>query len=124
MLGDANKPGSILADPHAYWWLYVTFLSTLLPTVLHLFIAAFAFAAMWPKWLREKIATGLNSGTALYGKPACLTLSVMMALSVAVPLTLLYYPGLALLTYSPHAGDTLIWIFRGFATLTGAIDTP
>lgn len=33
----------IAARPHAYWWLYATYFSTLLPTVLHAMIASAAF---------------------------------------------------------------------------------
>lgn len=33
---------SLRREPEAYWWLYVTFFSTLVPTLLHLMLAAFA----------------------------------------------------------------------------------
>ncbi|MEL7471305.1 MAG: hypothetical protein AAFN27_22825 [Pseudomonadota bacterium] len=113
--------GAILTEPHAYWWLYVTFLSTLLPTVLHGVIATFAFVAMWPEKLRTWIAAGLSSGTALQGRPACLTLCVLIALSVAVPCSILWHGGGFLFSHYPVVGETLIGVFRWFAVLTGAI---
>ena len=121
LLGSAGTPNAILTDPHAYWWRYVTFLSTLLPTVLHGVIATFAFVAMWPERLRTWIAKGLSSGTALQGRPACLTLSVLIALSVAVPCSILWYGGGFLFSHYPVIGETLIGVFRWFAVLTGAI---
>lgn len=121
LLGPPGIPNAILTDPHAYWWLYLTFLSTLLPTVLHGFIATFAFGLMWPERLRMWLATSLESGSYVAGRPACLALAVLIALSVALPLTMLYYVGWALAVYYPHAGEVLIGIFREFAVLTGAI---
>ena len=121
LLGPRGIPDAILTDPNAYWWLYLTFLSTLLPTVIHGFIATFVFVLIWPERLRMWLAKNVDVGGYLWGRLACLALTVLMALSVALPLTLLYYLGRALAVYYPHAGEVLIQIFRWFAVLTGAI---
>ena len=121
VLGDATVPGSVLQDPHAYWWLYVTFLSTLLPTAIHAFITCFAFIAMWPGALREWIANGLQTGQSWSGKPASLTLATLIALSAAVPFSILWYGGEMLMSHYPAIGETLVSIFRRFAMLTGAV---
>lgn len=113
--------GSILGSPRDYWWLYLTFLSTLLPTVVHAIVATFSLIAMWPERWRRGIAKGLRAGTPTKGRAATLTLSVLMAASVAVPLTLIWWVGTLAFTHYPGLGEGLVGIFRALAIWSGAI---
>lgn len=121
LLAPATMPNSILAQPHDYWWLYVTFMSTLLPTLAHGMIALFAVFVMWPAPLRTWLARNLNTGGYLWGRLACLVLSVLIALAVAVPLAALYHLSRWLAVDHPEVGAGLIAGFRWFAGAVGVL---
>lgn len=59
--GSENLFDAIWADPLGHWWVYATFFSTLLPTLLHLMLASLALgpALLTRRW-RERVARWLE----------------------------------------------------------------
>lgn len=78
-----------------YWWLYMIFLSTLVPTIIHLIVAAWAVVM----WVPSKILDGMGTGWAddqmkndfpkLLG--TTLYFSVFLPIAVLSPIILLYF---------------------------------
>ncbi|MFK7944958.1 MAG: hypothetical protein AB8B85_18895 [Paracoccaceae bacterium] len=120
LLDLGNLLTDIRAHPGDYWWLYLTFLTTLLPTVLHLGIALFATVVeMWPG-LRAFIVDGLTEG----GKgddpkgrwalrALCLTMTVAIMLPIMVFGWVVQYHGIV--------GGLMLDMFTGIACVTGML---
>ena len=107
----------IAADPNRYWWLYLSFFSTLIPTLLHLGIACFSFVALAPAPLQRMIAGWIGemdrNGFANLGARAALPLIV--TLSIAMPFLGLYGIGLWLAEYHDALGWGFFRLALGFA---------
>ncbi len=75
---------AVFTNPAAHIWLFITFLTTLLPTFLHFILALFstAIAVCWPEWLRKTCAEQLEAHH-VNGKPA----AVAMRAHIAIALT-------------------------------------
>ena len=124
IFGDARTPGSIRADPHAYWWLYATFLSTLLPTFLHLMLGVFSLPFFTPHRLRHWIARGLEKagqGDGPAGRWACLVLCLTLAASFTATAAIISYGARGLWFYFPDIGENILWVFEWFAGAIGAL---
>lgn len=112
---------ALLADlrarPENYWWLAVMLFSTLLPTLAHLAIGAFALFTLASGWLGHPIAAGLMKGDSPEGRVASLALSIAAALALWLPYLLLWL-GLK------HGGapllDALLWSCERFLALLQA----
>lgn len=52
------------SDPGSYWWLYLILFSTLLPTALHLGIAALAVQGVFPQSWRRRVAQWIDASPA------------------------------------------------------------
>lgn len=112
---------ALLADlrarPENYWWLAFMLFSTLLPTLAHLAIGAFALFTLVSGWLGRPIAAGLMKGDSPEGRIASLALSIAAALAVWLPCLLLWL-GLK------HGGapllDALLWSCERFLALLQA----
>ncbi len=76
--------------PGQYWWLGFMLFSTLLPTLIHLAIGAFALFTLVSGWLGRPIAAGLLKGDSPEGRFASLALTICAALAVWAPLLLLW----------------------------------
>jgi hypothetical protein len=91
--------------------------STLLPTLAHLAIGAFALFTLASGWLGRPIAAGLMKGDSPEGRIASLALSIAAALAVWLPCLLLWL-GLR------HGGapllDALLWSCERFLALLQA----
>lgn len=74
-----------------YWWLGFVLFSTLLPTLLHLCVGAFAFFTLISNWVGKPIASGLVLGDTPGGRVAAFALSFSAALSVWLPCIILWY---------------------------------
>jgi len=107
----------IARDPHSYWWLYLTFFSTLVPTLLHLGVASFSFIALAPAPLQRRVAGWIGAmdrdGFANLGARAVLPLIV--TLSIALPFLALYTLGLWIADYHGEVGRAFFRLALGFA---------
>lgn len=124
MLGDYATPGSLRNDPHAYWWLYATFLSTLLPTFLHLVLGVFSLPFFTPRWLRYRIAGGLEragQGDGPAGRWSCIALSATLGLAFTATAAAIWYGARALWYFYPHIGEAILWVFVALARAIGAL---
>lgn len=110
-------------NPRSYLWLYLTFLSTLLPTVLHAGLALFAGPALVlfgaNRWIAARLRRGGADGGARWDAVA--VLSALLTVSLVLPLFALVWLWRALAAYHIDAGLWLLGIFEGFAGLIGAV---
>ena len=110
----------IRQDPGAYWWLYLTFLSTLLPTLLHagLFLFATVFE-MWPSlrtFLVEELRKG-GEGSVISARISVTSLSLILTVALMLPIALFGF----LIQYRGWVGTAVLDGFEAIARLTGMI---
>lgn len=117
----------IQSNPGDYWWLYITFLSTLVPTYLHGVVALFSVCLQWFTPLRAFIVSGLAAGGAGHdwrGRLAVWALCGAITASVMVPLSLFVFA----VEHSGPVGYALLdlfeWIAIQMATATGVPVPP
>jgi len=107
----------IALAPESYWWLYLTFFSTLIPTLLHLGVASFSFIALAPAPLQREIAGWVGKmhtdGFANLGARTLLPL--IATLSIALPFLALYTLGLWIADYHDDVGRFFFRLALGFA---------
>ncbi len=107
----------IASNPDSYWWLYLTFFSTLVPTLLHLGVASFSFIALAPASLQRILAGWIGAmdrdGFANLGARAVLPLIV--TLSIALPFLALYTLGLWIADYHGEVGRMFFRLALGLA---------
>lgn len=107
----------IAEAPNAYWWLYLTFFSTLIPTLLHLGIASFGFIALAPAPLQRELVRWIGAmdrnGFANLG--ARYVLPLIATLSIALPFLALYTLGLWITEYHDDFGQGFFRLALGFA---------
>ncbi|MEM0942761.1 MAG: hypothetical protein AAGI70_02325 [Pseudomonadota bacterium] len=120
LFGDATTEGSIRHDPRAYWWLYATFLSTLLPTAAHLGVGIFSLGLLSIPPLSRAIADGLEEGDTPRGRAATLMLVAALAASPSLALFLCWH--LISLGLSFDLGEGLLLGFEGIAVALGALN--
>ncbi|MEM7744499.1 MAG: hypothetical protein AAF409_12395 [Pseudomonadota bacterium] len=118
--GFGNSPNlfdAVRACPGDYWWLYVTFLSTILPTLIHFMIAVWAIgpATLGGK-VRRWLASTLAASMQHFGwrSIALSVLSGWAALSVAAPVVILFWIGGWVAEFHPGWGLVLLDVFEGF----------
>jgi hypothetical protein len=73
-----------------YWWVGFMLFSSLLPTLAHLAIGAFALFTLASGWLGRPIAAGLMKGDSPEGRAASLALTLTAALAVWLPCLVLW----------------------------------
>ncbi|MEM7319322.1 MAG: hypothetical protein AAF408_09910, partial [Pseudomonadota bacterium] len=80
--------GQIRADPSQFQWLYATFLTTLLPTLLHLSCVLVACGPVILLRLRGPLARWVDGSGKnwLVRQPANLILSLWLAFSLTLPI--------------------------------------
>ncbi|MEO0810432.1 MAG: hypothetical protein AAFW82_07320, partial [Pseudomonadota bacterium] len=111
----------IADDPHSYWWLYLTFFSTLIPTLLHLGVACFSFIALAPAPLQRALAGWVSAmdRNGFANRGARYILPLIATLAIALPFLGLYTLGLWLADYHQNIG----WgFFRLALTFAGWLD--
>ncbi|MDX8348561.1 hypothetical protein SLH49_11235 [Cognatiyoonia sp. IB215446] len=117
LLGDATVQGSILNSPNDYWWLYIAFGSTLVPTFLHLILWVCSIPIITPKLLRtyqvKLLKSGL-SGNSVSGKGAILLLSLQAAAAVTLTCYVSYKAVSLISVYHPEFLVGLVDVFRMF----------
>lgn len=108
------------ANPGDYFWLYVCFFSTLLPTALHLGVGGFGLFTLWSKRLGRPIAAWLRDAEAgsMRAKKAVVALSLCVTGAILAPVAALY--ALFAVAGDPILG-ALLWVFEGFAERIGAL---
>jgi hypothetical protein len=107
----------IARDPDSYWWLYLTFFSTLVPTLLHLGVACFSFITLAPAPLQRAMAGWVaemdGNGFARIGARTVLPLVATVA--IAMPFLALYALGLWIVEYHPSVGQAFFRLALAFA---------
>ncbi|MEO0809759.1 MAG: hypothetical protein AAFW82_03805 [Pseudomonadota bacterium] len=100
-------------DPDSYRWLYLTFFSTLIPTLLHLGVACFSFIALAQAPLQRPLASWVSAmnHNGFTNRGARYILPLIATLAIALPFLGLYTLGLWLADYHQHIG----WGFFRFA---------
>ncbi|MBL3562036.1 hypothetical protein [Rhodovulum sulfidophilum] len=89
-------------QPEDHWWVFGMIFSTLVPTLVHLFIVALSAITWLPPWARHRIKAGIAAGRDDGG-----------AFQVAAFATALIYTAYAaLITYGVVAGLTWLWSVR------------
>lgn len=116
----------IAQRPEAYWWLYATYFSTLLPTILHVVIVGAAFADIFVGRVAEKTKRAL-----LIAQPAeldstlrSLVIRTWIAQTFGLALGVAFSAGLIYLIAfggGSIVASTMFDLFIGFAQLIGAI---
>jgi hypothetical protein len=106
--------------PGDYIWLMVTLSSTLLPTLLHLSIAALTLALQYPAWWRNFVADLLERGSqsrqAAFLSSICIR--AMMTVAFWSPICIFIF----VITHDHGATfNTVLWIFGTFAWAIGGI---
>jgi hypothetical protein len=103
--------------PNKYWWLYLTFFSTLVPTLLHLGIACFSFIALAPAPLQHELArwVGAMDRNGFANLGARYVLPLIATLSIALPFLTLYGLGLWIAEYHDDFGLGFFRLALGFA---------
>lgn len=111
---------AIRSDPAAYWWLYATFLSTLLPTAIHLAIVPFALGpALMVGGLRGWLADAIEKSARHYPLRlgASLLLAAWFAVSLTAPIVLFVSIGQWMAAEHPVWGLRLLGLFESFHRL-------
>ena len=112
-----NLFAEIRQTPGDYWWLYATFLSTLLPTAVHLVIALFAIGpALLVGGLRNWLAGMMETSEAHFLKRLCSVaiLSGWMAVVITGPVVLIAWLLQVAHADLPAWGNALVDVFEGF----------
>ncbi|MGF1554394.1 MAG: hypothetical protein ACFBWO_18105 [Paracoccaceae bacterium] len=107
---------NIDARPNAYWWLYLGFASTLLPTLAHLAVGSFGFVLMASSSLRGLIASHLRAaldGDVVKGRWAVQFLCLSMTATVVLPPVLLGH----LIEHHAAIGGAYLDLMRDVAAL-------
>lgn len=105
-------------SPGDYYWLYFCFLSTLLPTFLHLGVGALGLFTEISARLGRPIAAGLASGNEAAGRAASLAFCICVAASIWLPVFLVWQ---VFALAGPWLLDALLDAFEGFARAIGAL---
>ena len=117
----------IRGEPRAYWWLYVTIFTTLLPTLAHLVLASFSFIiAFMPeraaRFVRRQLPGIGQSEVPLWG--AWLVLSTLGTLAIAAVVHFFWGLFLVAQHFFPELGFAYLWLFELYAAWLGAPVTP
>ncbi|MEM7744498.1 MAG: hypothetical protein AAF409_12390 [Pseudomonadota bacterium] len=116
-LVDVNLFHAIRTCPGDYWWLYLTFFSTLLPTIVHLMVAAWAIGpAILGGNARRWLAATLETSEQHFGRRwiALSVLSAWSAFAVAAPVVILFWIGGWVAHDHPDWGLALLGFFEWF----------
>lgn len=111
------------ANPQDYWWLYLGFLTTLLPTVLHGVVAVISLGpalsrkvtGRWARLVAATEADWLAKQEVYWG------VSLWLALSFAAPIILLWWIYQGLRAAHLPVGKGLLWLAEGVARTFGAL---
>lgn len=117
----------IHAEPEAYWWLQITLLSTLLPTLAHLVLASFGtLLAIMPEGVALFIRRQLPriEVDAMARWLAFWTLSAIGFLAIAAVALALHGLVSGASAAFPHLGRGYLWLLERFAAWLGASDPP
>lgn len=117
LLGDAVVQRSILNAPNEYWWLYIAFGSTLVPTFLHLILWVCSIPIVSPKLLRAFQVKLLNSGlsgNSVSGRGAILLLSLQAAVAITSTCYVSYKAVSLVSVHHPEVLVGLVNVFRMF----------
>lgn len=110
----------IEANPDRYWWLYIGFFSTLLPTLAHLSLSVTTLIAWvptgWRNWILRQLNNEEDGRLRVLGEAALTQLGV---LAIIVPLIAIYGIFLVIWTIYPDVGRLYLSFFVWFNNLIG-----
>ena len=116
----AELLANLRSAPGDYIWLMVTLTSTLLPTLVHLSIAALTLAQQYPAWWRNFVAdlfeNGAQSRQAAFLSGICIC--TMITVAFWSPICIFAF----VITHDHGAPfNTVLWVFETFARAIGGI---
>jgi len=116
---------AVFREPDSHRWLFFTFLTTLLPTFLHLCLFVFSLATAWPHRLRYWCAIRLYTFHVKDKNPGAARTARAVIAGLAggcAAVSVLVFTGLwTALTHFHLAGDELIAMGRGWYMILGGI---
>ena len=107
----------IATNPQSYWWLYMTFFSTLIPTLVHLGIASFSFVALAPAPVQRAFARwiGAMDDNGFANLAVRYVLPVLATAALVTPFVALCGLGLWLAEHYDNLGWRVLRIALDFA---------
>jgi hypothetical protein len=120
LLDLAQLFANLRSAPDDYIWLMIKLFSTLLPTLLHLSLAALTLALQYPTWWRNFVTDLLKQDA--HSRQTALLSGVCICAMITVALSILIWIFAFAITHD-H-GVTLravLWIFKTFAGAIGGI---
>ncbi|MGB1337835.1 MAG: hypothetical protein ACPH3J_06315 [Planktomarina sp.] len=120
LLDLAQLFANLRSAPGDYIWLMITLFSTLLPTLVHLSIAALTMALQYPAWWRNFVAGLLENGA--QSRQAALFSGICICAMITVALWSPIWFFAFVITHDHGATfNTVLWIFETFAWAIGGI---
>lgn len=120
LLDLAQLFANLRSAPGDYIWLMITLFSTLLPTLVHLSIAALTMALQYPAWWRNFVAGLLENGA--QSRQAALFSGICICAMITVAFWSPIWFFAFVITHDHGATfNTVLWIFETFAWAIGGI---
>jgi uncharacterized membrane protein len=120
--------GSIRADPEAYWWLYVMFFSTLVPTFAHLVLATTSgVLALMPERAARFVRgcfRPIVRDDRFVKNVAVVALTTIALVGLMLAILIVWALIQLVLAYHPTVGSTYLWLFETLAAWLGEPVTP
>ena len=116
----------IRRNPGEYWWLYISFFSTLIPTFAHFTISLFSLVWVIPLGWRENVAKMMDDKANANRRKvwAPLLLTCFATFAVVGPILIAILVGAALYDFAPDIGGVYLRLFASFAKWLGAPVEP
>ena len=120
LLDLAQLFANLRSAPDDYIWLMIKLFSTLLPTLLHLSLAALTLALQYPTWWRNFVTDLLKQDA--HSRQTALLSGVCICAMITVALSILIWIFAFAITHDHGAPfNTVLWIFETFAKAIGGI---
>ncbi|MEM7498447.1 MAG: hypothetical protein AAF371_10710 [Pseudomonadota bacterium] len=113
----------IEGNPHAYWWLYLGFMTTLLPTFFHVFVGLWSVGGWLPRSAGRWLAMRAPHFEEDRFEQLLLWLgaTVYATIAVALPVLVGWYAWLGVVWAYPQAGGALLDIARWLLETASAL---
>ena len=107
----------IINDPKSYWWLYLTFFSTLIPTLVHFSVGCFSFVALAPVTLQRAFARciGVMEDNGFANVAVRFGLPLLATVALAAPILIVYGLGFWLAENYSNLGWNILRLAIDFA---------
>lgn len=111
----------IRQDPWSYLWLYLMLFSTIIPTLLHFAIAAFALTGLAPRKLRRHLVGWINDPDPVPATTAPLVVGLVWTVSLILPFAAMYGLYSAIAAFWPDVLSSYLAIFEWVARWVGEL---